>query len=146
MAVPLLTVVAFCLLTTTEFGVIEDTKSFGVEDIATVFSCSCNWALCLINLPLSADTALAVNSKDVSVVIDRTIPTDVPDGGIRTSPSFISWVNLVLTPVTVASLVAKEFTLPDNTNWLSVVIVSAVNAAEAPVLPAWNRLLTLSVE
>ena len=122
---------------------IEDTKFLGVAATATVFSCSCNCALCLIYLPFSA-TPLPVNSKDVSLVIDKTTFV-VPEGATITSPSFNSWENLVLIPVCVASL-PLPVNVPVNINWLSVVTVSAAKTAAFESFDAWEICLTLSVE
>ena len=94
-----------CFLTVTWFGVIEDTKSFGVGEIATVFSCSCNRALCLKTLP-SSFGPLAVKTKAISFVIEATILV-VELGNTITSPAFNSWVNLLLTPWTTLSAVAS---------------------------------------
>ena len=84
----------------TELCVNDETKFFGVGDIATVFSGSIIRALCLKHLP-SLFGPFAVNVNAVSLVTDDT-NASVPSGQTITSPSFNSCVNLVLTPVTAA--------------------------------------------
>ena len=126
-----------CLLTVTWLGVIDFILSLGVGEIDVLFSWSLSLALCLTALPVSfGPLAVKVNCVSGVVVSNDATILAAPEGNTMTSPFLSSWVNLVLTPVTVV-VEPAQVTVPDSVLWLSVKIVSQVKS--------WSPLLSLAL-